>query len=139
MPYGAAPSAPSGWGATPEQVLSTTLPHLPDSARIAGAVADILEAICERCSLYTSFGELQSEVSRRLDLVIPADPSQRSAWIQNVFLPLTSLTANELLGSNIDIRVRAGVEQVLTPAQQERIRSHFQRMAKAFRAFAASR
>jgi hypothetical protein len=138
-PYGAAPAATPGWGATPDQVLSTVLPHLPDSRRISGEVADILDSICERCSLYTSFGELQSEVSRRLDAVIPTDPSQRSAWIQNVFLPLTSVTANELLASGIDIRVRAGVEQVLAPAQQERLRNHFQRMAKAFRAFGASR
>jgi hypothetical protein len=138
-PYGAAPPATPGWATSLDQIVSSVLPHLVDSSRIAGAVADIFDAISERCSLYTSFGELQSEVSRRLDGVIPADPTQRSAWIQSVFLPLTSITANELLASGIDIRVRAGVEQALTPAQQERIRNHFQRMAKAFRAFAASR
>jgi hypothetical protein len=138
-PFGAPANTAPGWGTTPEQVVSTALPNLPDSPRIAGSVADILDAICERCSLYASFAELQSELSRRLDGVIPTDPSQRAAWIQNVFLPLTSLTASELLTGGVDIRVRAGIEQVLTPAQQERIRNYLQKMAKAFRAFAASR
>ncbi|HZW32208.1 MAG TPA: hypothetical protein VFF52_15965 [Isosphaeraceae bacterium] len=132
------PAAPA-WASAPDQLLATVLPNLPGSPRVAGDVADILEAICQRSSLYSSFGELQSELSRRLDVVVPTDPGQRSSWIQNVFLPLTAATANELLATGVDIRTPQGVQQPLTPAQQERIRDHLQKLAKAFRAFATSR
>jgi hypothetical protein len=137
-PYSASPFAAPNWPGSLDQTLSAVLPQLPGSPRIAGEVAEILEAISQRYSLYSSFGELQSEMSRRLDAVVPKDPSQRSWWIQNVFLPLTAITSNELLASGVDIRIPAGVQQALTPAQQERIRDHLQRMAKAFRTFAAS-
>jgi hypothetical protein len=142
-PYGppsqAAPVSPPSWLSAPDQVLATILPNLPGSPRVAGDVADVLEAICQRWSLYSTFGELQSELSRRLDVVVPTDPGQRSSWIQNVFLPLTAATANELLATGVDIRYPQGVQQPLTPAQQERIRDHLQRLARAFRAFATSR
>jgi hypothetical protein len=138
-PYNTAPGGAPNWATDPDQVLSTVLPNLPGSPRVAGDVADVLLAISDRTSLYSSFGELQSELSRRLDVVVPTDPGQRSSWIQNIFLPLTAVTANELLTAGVDIRYPQGVQQALTPAQQERIRVHLQKLAKAFRASATSR
>jgi hypothetical protein len=134
-PMATQPGAPP-WAVSPDQILASTLPRLPGSTRVAGEVADVLESISERTNLYSSFGVLQSELSRRLDLVIPGDPAQRTSWIQDVFLPLTGVTANELLPTGIDIRVPQGVQQVLTPAQQGQIREHLQRLARAFRAAA---
>jgi hypothetical protein len=125
--------------ATPDQILSRILPHLPGSPRVASDVADVLEAIAERAALYSSFGSLQNELSRRLDIVVPTDPAQRASWIQGVFLPLTAVTAGELLATGLDIRIPQGVHQPLTPAQQDRVRDHFQKLARAFRAMTTAR
>ncbi|ODT98707.1 MAG: hypothetical protein ABS79_05460, partial [Planctomycetes bacterium SCN 63-9] len=58
-----------------ERTVAEMLPRLPDGARIGSEVADVMKAIADRASFYTSFLELQSELTRRLDVVIPSDPS----------------------------------------------------------------
>ena len=45
-------------------------------------VAAILEAIASRTSLYTSFADLSSEIIRRIDGVLPADPSGSPILVQ---------------------------------------------------------
>ncbi len=89
---------------TPEQALSATLSRLSNGRALAGQVADALEAVSERASLYTSFAELQQELARRLEVVIPLEPVQRAAWNQGIFAPLTTYTVSQLLAAGLDVR-----------------------------------
>ncbi len=123
----------------PEQILAARLPHLPDGPRVASDVADVMEAVASRATLYESFAALQNELGRRLDVVVPSVPSERGAWSQGVFQPLAAYTAAELLPANIDIRAPQGLQQSLTPAQQERVREYLQSLARAFRAASKAR
>ena len=123
----------------PDQILAGTLPRLPNGTRVASDVADVMEAISERAALYSSFAVLQAELSRRLDLVIPTDPAERAAWNQGVFTPLTAYTTGVLLEAGMDVRQSQGLQQSLTAVQQERVREHFQKLARVFRAAVASR
>jgi hypothetical protein len=82
---------------------------------------------------------LQEELGRRLDVVIPSEPAQRAAWSQQVFAPLTALTASELLAAGVDLRDPRGAGQPLSAAQQDRLRDHFHKLARAFRAGTTSR
>jgi hypothetical protein len=82
---------------------------------------------------------LQSELARRLDVVLPAEPSVRAAWSDRVFGPLTAYTTGEMLAAGLDLRQPQGVKQPLTAAQQQILRDHFERLARAFRAVVAAR
>ncbi len=128
------PSAP-----TPDQILANALPSLPNGNRVASEVADVMEAIAGRASLYSSFAVLQNELARRLDVVVPADPAIRTAWNAGVFNPLTSYTTGCLLAAGLDARQPQGMQQPLSADQRERVREHFQSLARAFRAAVASR
>jgi hypothetical protein len=125
-----APSPPR----TPEQIVSVTLPRFSGSRRLAADVADVMDAVAQRASLYESFASLQSELARRLDVVIPADPAVRAAWTDGVFSPLSAYSAGQLLAVGLDVRQPQGLEQPLTAAQRDRLRDHFERLARAFRA-----
>jgi hypothetical protein len=98
-----------------------------------------MESIAQRATLYESFAMLQAELSRRLDVVIPADPSVRSTWTELVFSPLTAYTAEQLLPAGLDFRMQQTLGQPLSAAQQARVREHFQGLARAFRVVAAAR
>jgi hypothetical protein len=124
---------------TPEQVLSAALPRLSSGSKVASEVADVLEAVAHRATLYESFGMLQSELARRLDVVLPAEPASRTAWAEGVFSPLAAYTTGQLLASGLDVRQPQGLRQPLTDAQKERVRDHFERLARAFRAALATR
>jgi hypothetical protein len=134
------PSAPIVPPATSfEWTVADLVPRLPDGPRIASDVADVMKAIADRSSFYTSFLELQSELTRRLDVVIPSDPSQRAAWSQGIFQPLSTYTAAEILASGLDLRQPQALRQPLTAAQRKRVGEHFQKVARAFRADRAAR
>lgn len=117
----------------PESMLRSVLPNMPDGERIASDVADVMESIADRSSLYSSFASLQNELSRRLDVIVPDDPARRDVWNRAVFLPLTTFTTVDLAPCGIDPGRPPTLEQPLSPAQRERVRAHFLRLAKAFR------
>jgi hypothetical protein len=124
---------------TPEQILSAAVPRLAGRTSVASDVADVMDAIAHRATLYESFAALQSELARRLDVVIPAEPATRAAWADGVFTPLTAYTTSRLLSAGLDVRQPQGLKQPLTSVQQEIVRDHFERMARAFRAVLAAR
>jgi len=123
----------------PEQIVAAALPKLPNGTRVASDIADVMEAVAERATLYECFAVLQDELTRRLDVVLPAEPAQRTIWTEGVFTPLTSYTAGCFLAAGLDLRQPQGLRQTLTPAQKEQLRDHFQRLARSFRAVTASR
>ncbi|QDV34734.1 hypothetical protein [Tautonia plasticadhaerens] len=118
---------------SPEAVVASALPGLAEGDRLAGEVADVFQAVAERSTLYTSFGDAQSELSRRLDVVIPSDPARRLAWSQALLQPLTGFTIAQMQSVGLDVRQPASMDRPLTPPQRERMEDQFQALARAFR------
>ena len=114
------------------------LPRLAEGRQVAVQVADVFESVAGRVDLYTSFAELQDEVRRRLDVVIPAESLQRQAWVQTVFQPLTLTTTSQLAASGLDLQSPASLGLPLTPEQRQGVRSHFVMLARVFRALPAT-
>jgi len=114
-------------------------PGGPSGRETLEQAATIFEAIASRAALYKNFGELSSELMRRLDGIIPNDPSWRQFWSQAVFAPLSQHLAVELLASGIDLRSPQGQQQALTANHQERLQKIFTLYAREFRARAQKR
>ena len=125
-PPAAEPSPLARWA-------SNALVAIPGSGETAPQVADVFEAIAGRAPLYTSFSQLQSELTRRLDVVIPLDPSSRGLWSSQVFVPLSQITAAELMAAGIDLRVPMASDRPLESPQRERIGAFYRSLAVAFR------
>ena len=121
-----------------ESLVTANVGRIPDGARVAAEVADVMEAVAQRSNLYTSFASLQNEMARRLDVVIPTEPAKREVWTQNVLLPLSVYTGTELGAVGLDIRPSQVNPPPMSPAQQERVREHFTKLARAFRTVSTS-
>lgn len=109
------------------------LPSIPQGYETAGRVAEIFEAIGQRAPLYSSYSELQSELNRRLQEVIPQDPTLHGVWANQVFGPLSQLTGTEMLAVGVDLRSPAALVAPLDVAQKQRIQTYYQGLAGAFR------
>jgi hypothetical protein len=96
-------------------------------------VAGVLESIATRTSLYTSFADLTSEMMRRLDGVIPADPNTRQFWAQGVFAPMTQHMVSEMLAVGLDLRMPQAQHQPLGAAQQDKLQKLFNYYSREFR------
>lgn len=106
----------------------------PDGSTLTDRIADALESIAGRADLYSSFDDLSSELTRRLDAVIPSEPRVRQLWSEVIFAPLSQYTAQELLGVGLDIRFPQARQQALTAAQKARLQALFRGYAREFRA-----
>ena len=129
----ATPTPPSqAPDATPlARAIAATIVSLPRGAETASQIADVLESVSDRAPLYTSYGELHSELTRRLDVIVPADRALRGIWTNQVFLPLSQLTTAELAAAGIDPRDEG---RPLDRVQKERLQTIYQSLAGAFRA-----
>jgi len=108
----------------------------PGGASVRATVeqaAGVFDAIAAKTSLYTTFADLSSELMRRLDAIVPADPNWRDYWVRGVFAPMSHFIAAEMLASGLDLRTTQGQQQTLTSQQQDALQKLFARCAKDFR------
>jgi len=96
-------------------------------------VADVFEAIAFRTSLYSSFDELTSEMTRQLDAIIPKDPQSRQLWTQGIFVPLSQRLAAELMTVGLDLRLPGAQQQGLSEFQKDKLQRLLQTFAQEFR------
>jgi hypothetical protein len=101
--------------------------------------AGVFDAIAARASLYTSFAELGSEMTRRLDAIIPTEPGWRQYWSQWVFAPLTQHLISEMLALGLDLKSPQAQQQELSASQQDRLGKLLSSYAREFRLRAQDR
>jgi hypothetical protein len=136
---GEPPSASGLFGGVPAMldVAVGAARSLADRATLE-KVAAAFDAAAERASLFSTFADLSSELTRRLDLIVSSDPRVRPLWIQHVFGPLTQQMTADLLATGIDLRYPQAHQQALTAAQKDRLQQLLSAYARGFRAPPAS-
>lgn len=105
----------------------TSLARLDGGQAAAEAMAETFDAIAGRMGLYRTYEEAFSEMSRRLDAIVPQDPARRAIWIEKLFGPVTSRLVEEMRKEGLDLSTAPGRAASLTEAQRSR-------MAEVFRA-----
>ncbi len=110
--------------------VAQALASLDDAPMVAGPLAEVFQAASLRMDLYRTYGEIFSEISRRLDGVIPADPIRRGRWNTLLFEPLTAQTVATLLPVGLDLRVPGSQDSPLTSTQKQELRGLFDRLAR---------
>ena len=134
------PSSPYGIEPTPEapealhDVARAALGVVPGGLDIGPALGDAFDGIADRMDLYRSYAEAYTELSRRLEPVLPADAVRRSVWNERLFAPLTARLIEGLRAEGLDLRSAEGQNAALTSAQRARSAELFRAMARGFRA-----
>jgi hypothetical protein len=127
-------AAPSPPGLGDDMLARQALLSIEGGPALAGSLATAFEELAQRMDLYTSYVELFSEMSRRLDLIVPADPSRRSAWIERLFTPLTARLVERMRAEGLDLVRQGGQASPMTAAQKKRLAELFNSIAQGFRA-----
>ena len=112
--------------------IALAISPIPGGANTAGQVADVFEAVADRIPLYTSYAQLQSELVRRIDVVVPPDPMVRAAWTHSVFQPLSQITSLELARIGVDVRPERA-DRTLDLSQKGRLQELYRGLADACR------
>jgi hypothetical protein len=131
-PYGIEPTTEA-----PEalhDVARAALGTVPGGLEVGPPLAECFDAVADRMDLYHSYGEAFSELSRRLEPLLPPDAVRRSVWNERLFGPLTARLIEGLRAEGLDLRNPEAQTAALTSAQRARAAELFRSMARGFRA-----
>jgi hypothetical protein len=117
-----------------EAVVGTAWARLEGAPSLADPLAEVFSTAAFRMDLYSSYADAYSELSRRLDAILPRDPIRRAHWGAALFQPLTRVVVARLLPSGIDLRTAAGRSTPLTDSQKGELKDQFERIARIIRA-----
>ena len=115
-----------------EELARTALASIAGGPEAAESLAEILDAVAERMDLYETYADVFSEVSRRLEGGLPAEPAQRAVWARTLFLPLSARLVEQLRDVGLDLSRSEGAGQPLTQAQKGRLVEQFRTIATGF-------
>jgi hypothetical protein len=142
LPGLAAPApglAPVATGDELDAIVSASMASIDDATGLAPQLADVFSTASFRMDLYQTYADLYTELSRRLDAILPQDPSRRARWSAALFEPLTRILIVRMLPLGVDLRSPAGQAAPLTAAQKTELRSQFDRTARLLRSVRAGR
>ena len=138
MPPGGLPESPSARPVLPmpvttEDLARTALTAVADGTARAAALADNIEQVAWKLDLYETYGDVLSELSRRLVSCVPSDPTQRAVWDQKVFHPLSTRLVEHLREEGLDLSRSEGASRPFTPTQKRRLATELEAIATGFR------
>lgn len=116
-----------------QEVARAALASVRGGAEAAESLAGTFEATADRMDLYGSYSDAYSEMSRRLDDVLPADPTHRNVWVERLFGPLSARTVEAMRVEGLDLRQPEALAAALTTPQKAALAEHFRLIAEGFR------
>ena len=136
-PAASAPLPPRPRGPEPvrlDQFVRDGIAGLDGGPAVAGELGQAFEDVAAKLDLYRTYNDAFSELSRRLDSLIPADPARRGAWISQVFGPATTRLVDELRKEGLDLAGAAGRDAPMTESQRRRMAEVFRAIGEGARA-----
>src|SRR5262249_51056682 len=103
------------------------------SPALAGEISRAFGEVAWRTSLYESYEDMLSEISRRLDALLPADAAAPADWEREFLGPLTAEILPAPQAAGLDLRRPEAEATPLTPSQKDRLTGLFRGIARGVR------
>lgn len=116
------------------EVARAALAVVPGGLEVAVPLAEAFDGVADRMDLYRSYAEAYSELSRRLETLLPSDPARRGLWDDRLFNPLTARLVDGMRTEGLDFRRPEAQTAPLTSGQRARLAEIFRAMSRGFRA-----
>lgn len=115
------------------EVARSALASLRGGPEAAEPLASLFEAAADRMDLYSSYADAFSEMSRRLEEILPADAAHHAIWIERLFNPLSAQTVEVMRIEGLDLRLPDARAASMSTAQKAALAEHFRLIAEGFR------
>jgi len=116
-----------------ERSLRMAFASLDIGSSLSNELSQTFVAIAGRMNLYRSYDEAFSEISRRLDAIVPQDPALRGIWIERLFAPMTTWMIEQMRGEGLDLSTPGGRASAMTATQRDRLAEIFRAIGEGFR------
>ncbi len=119
-----------------DHLTKEALARLPEGVELSSRIEELFETLAFRMNLYSSYGEVLREMAERLSAILPVDPTQKAAWDQLLFQPLSQRLIQLMLPAGLDLRTPQGQVMVLTDVQKSLLAEQFRLIAAGAQALA---
>jgi hypothetical protein len=92
---------------------------------VAGAFATAFEGVAAKMSLYASYEDVFSEISRRLEAILPADAEARAEWDRFVIEPISDQVVTTLRSEGLDLTRPGSDAEPLNEVQKSQLSALF--------------
>ena len=99
---------------------------------LSSKLAQVFADVSGRMDVFKRYEEAYSELSRRLDILVPRAERVRTIWTEKLFVPLTVRMIDSLREEGLDLAREDAQAAQLTAEQKARLAEHFQAMAEGF-------
>jgi hypothetical protein len=96
--------------------------------RLGGA----FDSVAQRMALYTSYNDVFSEISRRLEVLIPTDPDECVRWDKHMIDPLADRIVRVMQSEGLNLHRSEAESRPLTENQKNRLSALFRSAARGF-------
>jgi len=110
--------------------------RIDGGAATATLLARDFDDVAAKTSLYRTYDDVFSEISRRLEGTLPTDEAGRDAWERELIEPLSSRILQGLRDEGLDLDREGSERQPLTEAQKGRLTAIFRATARGSRSAA---
>ena len=133
------PSGPFGPDASPtpseslHEMARSCINQVPGGLDVADALGEAFDGVADRMDLYRSYSEAFHELGRRLERLVPTEPTRLGVWNERLFLPLTTRLIDGLRPEGLDLRLEEARSAALSSGQRAKLAELFRAMARGFR------
>ena len=122
-----------------DELARTALFSVDGGAKYAASLSKEFDGVADRIDSFKTYLETGTEITRRLDAIIPRNPERRGEWLDRFFKPWTDQLGAALRADGIDVSLPAGQVKVLTRPQRARLAEQLRLTAAGLRGGASLR
>ena len=117
-----------------DELARTSLASVPGGLKYADDLSRVLDAVADRIDSYKTYLDAATEMTKRLDSVVPRAPEKRTEWMEHFFRPWNARMIEGMRANGIDLAKPDGQTKILTRAQRARLAEQFRLTAAGLRA-----
>jgi hypothetical protein len=117
-----------------DELARVSLDSIDGGPKLADDVSRAFDAVADSINSYKTFADAITDMTRRLDSVVPREKDRRAVWVEKLFSPLMARIAVTLKGEGLDLTQPGTQTQALTKPQRARLAEQFRYTAAGLRA-----
>ena len=117
-----------------DELARSSLAAIPGGSRYVGELSRAFDAVADRIDSFKTYFDAASDLTGRLDAVVPRNPDFRGEWIDQFFKPWTAKVAERMRPEGVDLTQPNGQLKPLSKSQRTRLADQFRLTAAGLRA-----
>ena len=117
-----------------DELARASIGSIEGGTRYADDLSKVFDTVADRIDSYRNYTEATTEMTRRLDAIVPRDKDRRAVWIERLFSPLMTQVVAGMKGEGLDLTQADGPGKAMTRPQKARLAEQFRYTATGLRA-----